>query len=51
MVQPHEKLTVQYATQTPYVAHWQTTVQMEPLYKWNQCTNGHKDLSHLGCEM
>ena len=29
MGQPHEKLTVQYATQTPCVAHWQTTVQMD----------------------
>jgi hypothetical protein len=29
MGQPHEQLTVQYATQTLCVTHWQTTVQMD----------------------
>jgi len=29
MGQPHEKLTVQHAIQTPSVTHWQTTVQMD----------------------
>jgi hypothetical protein len=38
MGQPHEKLIVQYVTQTPRVTHWQTTVQ-----------NGHEDSNHLGC--
>lgn len=29
MGQPHEKLIVQYVTQTPCVTHWQTAVQMD----------------------